>query len=53
MREALRALSPRVSAGWDLVLIARAPIVRCKMNEVQDVLAQLMRQARVLDPSAG
>ncbi len=48
LREAARALAPQVAPGWDLVLIARAPIGGCKMPEVQAALAQLFRRAHVL-----
>lgn len=52
LRAAARALAPRFQPGWDLVLIARAPIGGCKMPEVRDALAQLLRKAHVLGPSA-
>lgn len=52
LRAAVRALAGQVSSGWDLVLIARAPIGGCKMPEVQAALAQLLRRAHVLSSSA-
>jgi ribonuclease P protein component len=52
MREAVRALAPRVAGGWDLVLIARAPIVGCKMPEVQGALFQLMKKAHLLESAS-
>lgn len=51
LRAAARALSAQITPGWDLVLIARAPIAGCKMHTVRDALAQLLRKARVLEPA--
>lgn len=50
LREAMRGLAPRVAPGWDLILIARAPIVGCKMPEVREAVAQLLRRARLFAP---
>lgn len=52
MRAAARALAAGLAPGWELVLIARAPIAGCKMPQVRDVLAQLLRKAHVLNPPA-
>ena len=48
LREAVRSLSAAIPPGWDILLIARAPIVRCKLSEVQPVVAQLLKKAHVL-----
>lgn len=48
MREAARALAPRIASGWDLILIGRAPLLGCKMPEVREAVAQLLRRARLL-----
>ena len=45
MREAMRVHSPRVTPGWDLLLIARAAILRARMPEVAAALESLLRQA--------
>lgn len=50
LREAMRGLAPRVAPGWDVILIARAPIVGCKMPEVREAVAQLLRRARLFAP---
>jgi ribonuclease P protein component len=47
MREAVRLRVERIASGWDLVLIARAPIVPVKMQTVADALEVLLRQARL------
>jgi ribonuclease P protein component len=52
MRAAAHALADRLEPGWDLVLIARAPIGGCKMPEVQAALAQLLRRAHVLNSTS-
>lgn len=48
LREAYRSLAAEVAPDWDLVLIARAPIVEHKMPEVRAALAQLLRKAHVI-----
>ena len=48
MREALRVHSPRVTPGWDLLLIARAAILRARMQEVAAAPESLLRQARLV-----
>ncbi len=48
LREALRTLAAEIAPEWDLILIARAPIVECKMPEVRAVLAQLLQKAHVV-----
>lgn len=48
MREAARALAGQLAPGWDLILIARAPLVTRSMSEVQDAVRQLLRKAHVL-----
>jgi ribonuclease P protein component len=48
LREAYRSLAAGVPPEWDLVLIARAPIVERKMPEVRSALAQLLRKAHVI-----
>jgi ribonuclease P protein component len=48
MREAMRQYYPRVRAGWDLLLIARAPMVPVKAQAVATALESLLRQADLL-----
>jgi len=48
LREALRTLAAEIAPEWDLILIARAPIVERKMPEVRAVLAQLLQKAHVI-----
>jgi len=48
MREAMRQYYPRVRAGWDLLLIARASMAPVKMQAVAAALELLLRQADLL-----
>ena len=47
LREAARRLYPRLKAGWDVMLIARAQILETKEPQVEKALAQLMKRARL------
>ena len=47
MREAIRTLIPTLSAGWDLLLIARPPLVSCNVFEVREALLTLLRRAEL------
>lgn len=53
LREAVRALSAEIAPGWDLVLIARAPIVTSPLPQVRDAVSQLLRKAHVLTTFSG
>ena len=48
MREAMRQYYPRVRAGWDLLLIARASMATVKMQAVAAALESLLGQADLL-----
>jgi len=48
LREAARRLYPRLAPGWDLLLIARPPIVDVKEPQVEEALRQLTQQAGLL-----
>lgn len=45
LREAARHLYPALIQGWDVVLIARSPLLRAKMPEVLTALEQRFRSA--------
>ncbi len=47
LREAMRACLPSTSPGWEILLIARPPLLSCKMPEVRDALLALLRRAGV------
>lgn len=45
LREAARCLYPRFRVGWDVMLIARARILKVKEPQVEEALASLLRRA--------
>lgn len=47
LREAARACEPQVAPGWDLLLIARAPLAGSRLVEVLAAVRQLLRRARL------
>ncbi|RLD07806.1 MAG: ribonuclease P protein component [Chloroflexi bacterium] len=49
IRAAARDLYPQISSGYDLVLIARAPIIQVKMPQVRTALQQLLQRANLLN----
>jgi len=50
LREAVRALLPTLRPGWDVVLIARKPLLEATYPQVQAAVSQLMRRADLLAP---
>ena len=48
LREAMRLLVSRVSPGWDLVLIARQPMLKTTLQQVHVALSQLASRAGLL-----
>ena len=49
MREAVRALRPRIARGWDLVWIARPSIRRQEFGRISGAMQECVRRARLLD----
>jgi ribonuclease P protein component len=47
LREAARCLYPQFGTGWDVVLIARANVLKVKEPQVEQALALLLRRARL------
>jgi ribonuclease P protein component len=45
IREAVRPWLGRISGGWDLVFIARAPLASASFQKVDQVVAQLLHRA--------
>ena len=45
LREAVRSLLPAMPPGWNILLIARPPLLACKTSEVHDALLTLLRRA--------
>ncbi len=45
LREAARRLYPQFGVGWDVVLIARAGILKVQEQQVEEALVLLLRRA--------
>ncbi len=48
MREAVRPKLAHISGGWDLVLIARAPLRNATFYQVDQAVTQLLRRAGLI-----
>lgn len=48
IREAVRALAPRIRGGYDLVLVARGKTPFVKSTQVQEALEQQLEKAGLL-----
>ncbi len=48
IRAAIHSTLPNVKAGWDVLLIARAPLIDAEWPEICNVLQGLLKQAKVL-----
>ncbi|GAB4569940.1 MAG: hypothetical protein Kow0047_23350 [Anaerolineae bacterium] len=53
IREAVRLMQPRILPGWDMVFIARPPIVHASYQEVAAACARLLRRAQVVTGEDG
>ena len=55
LREAMRPLLPSIASGWDLILIARPPLVTATLTDTRSALLNLLQRARILpvDESPG
>ncbi len=47
LREAVRTLLPSIAPGWEMLLIARPPLLSCKTPEVREALLTLLRRAEL------
>ncbi len=45
LREAMRTVLPSLATGWDILLIARPPLLSCHTSEVREALLTLARRA--------
>jgi ribonuclease P protein component len=48
LREAMRPMLPRLAPGWDLVLIARPPIVAASLEQVGSALTSVLGRAGLI-----
>jgi ribonuclease P protein component len=51
LRAAMQSLVSSVAPGWDLILIARPPLVSSDMFHAREVLLTLLRRAELIAPS--
>jgi ribonuclease P protein component len=49
LRAALHSFLPNIKGGWDVILIARMPLLQGKWKQVCEGLAILLERARLLD----
>jgi ribonuclease P protein component len=51
LRETLRPLIPSIASGWDVVLLARKPLMNAAHSEIETALKNLLFQANLLENS--
>lgn len=49
LREVVRSRKNDLAAGWDLVLIARAPLAKATLSQAQTAVNQLLKRANVVN----
>ena len=47
LREAIRQVYPQLASGYDLIVIARAPIIEAEVAQVTAALSEVLRRARI------
>lgn len=52
LREGVRPLYPSIAPGWDILLMARGPILDVKSTQVTEVLQHALRRLNVLATNA-
>jgi ribonuclease P protein component len=52
LRNAIHAYLPDLRKGWDIVLIARHPLIEAEFQQVQNALAALIQRAKLLSNDA-
>lgn len=49
MREAMRPLLPALRPGWNLILLARKPLLQAEFPQIQSALLQLLQRSDLLN----
>ena len=54
LRAAIRQVYPQLASGYDLIVIARAPIIKAEVTQIAAALGEVLRRARIwpVEPSA-
>jgi len=47
IREVIRLLIPQIQVGWDIVILARKPMVNASFREIEAAIHQLFHQAKL------
>lgn len=50
LRAAAQPLIPSIQIGWDMILLARKPLIQMKCQETQTALITLLKRAHLLAP---
>ena len=48
IRAAARTLHPRIKTGWDIIIIARKPIIQSNMPQVREALQSILQRAQLI-----
>jgi ribonuclease P protein component len=51
LRAAMQDLLTRLVPGWDIVLVARRPLVSAQMSEAREALLTLLQRAKLILPA--
>ncbi len=49
VREAIRPLLPQLKPGWNIIAIARSPILEADFTDIQDGVRELFRKANLIE----
>ena len=49
IRAAIQLHLPKIKAGWDVILIARAPLIEAEWSEICEALSDLLDRAKILE----
>jgi len=53
LRESMRAIVPSIPAGWDIILIARAPLLQAHFLDIKTAVQGLLRRAGLSKETPG
>jgi len=48
IRAAIHSVLPKVNAGWDILIIARAPIIEAEWSRICEVVQDLLKKSKIL-----